>query len=227
MSFRFAYLALALVLGGLGCLGFVAVGHGRRPAQPAPPRLHGRTSFDVSRQIARKASAAAPAGTTVVAERPAAMHLAGLQLPVGQTLVQMALAPADVLYQVCGDGPGCALRESPSASREVLLRRLTLGLAAATFSAPHAPQRVLVGLPSGAGQLWLVVYDRAGVDPATLAAARSLLRRAPGRRADAALLSRLTDGRTFAVSGQVVSEDGGLIAVLQPRPCMDAACPGA
>jgi hypothetical protein len=239
MSFRIVYAFLALVLGATLAVGTFALGRGTRhpAATHAAPAPRGTTSFQVSSDIAKRVTAHEPAGLEaglmpkVLAMRLSQLRLSGLQVPLSQGAVQLMLAPDDVVYQICGHGPECSLTEAPSTSREIVLRRVALDLAVETFSAPHAPQRVLVSLPAQSGQLWLVYYDRAGLNAALLVKARLMLQRlsapkARMRNGDAVLLSQLTDGRTFAVSGQVTNEDGDVIDILQQRACMDVACPG-
>lgn len=243
-GFRVAYVFLVVALGGMLALGALSLsararGHRASVAEPLPPPS-GRTSFEVSKTIAKRMTRAMPAGLepnrspVVAPERPEAIHLAALQVQTEQGAIQLSVATDDVVYQICGHGSQCSLLGSPARSRELALRQVALDLAVQSFTAPHAPQRVLVSLPAVPGQLWFVVFDRSSLKADALDRAGALLGRLAGARhegrmpaADARQLSALTDGHTFAVAQQVPNEDGDVIDVIQPRGCMDASCPAS
>jgi hypothetical protein len=234
-KFWLVYLALAAALAGVVGLG-VHTATGIESAQKKKVTAgwqpkQAPTTIALSRSIARhytalKLKGFEPKGSPVVeARRAAELKISGLQIPVGNATAQLAIPPTDLVYEVCGLGKECAFVSPPTSKRELLLRRLALGIVVDTFSSSRAPKHALVLLPGA-----LVFYGRDEFSDASLRTSRALLTRLgkakhPSAR-DVRALFELTNGSAFELAGQVVTEDQQLVLALKPRPCMDAACPG-
>jgi hypothetical protein len=231
VKFRAVYLLLVAVLVGVAFLGI----HTLTRVKPAPKhtsaRWHadGKTSLAVAQSIARhytalKLKGFEPKGWPRVEADPVSkLKIDALQIPFSSGMAQVALPPTDALYQICGQSEECAFVAPPTAERELLLRRLVLGLVVDTFTSEHVPKHVIVSLPNA-----LVVFGSDEFGDKSLRRTRSLLARVArpkARAADIKLLYQLTNGRAFELADQVVTEDQKIVLVMKPRPCMDAACP--
>jgi hypothetical protein len=235
-KFRLVYVALAAALAGVVGLG-VQTATGIESASKKEKASAGwqpkqaPTTLALSRSIAShytalKLKGFEPKGSPVVkARRAAELKISGLQIPVGNATAQLAIPPTDLVYEVCGLGKECAFVSPPTSKRELLLRRLALGIVVDTFSSPRAPKHALVLLPGA-----LVFYGRDEFSDDALRKSRALLTRLakarnPGAR-DVRTIFELTNGSAFELAGQIVTEDQKLVLALKPRACMDAVCPG-
>jgi hypothetical protein len=231
-KFRLVYLLLVAGLVGMAGLA-LHTATGVKPAkketkaswQPAGP-----TTLAVSRSIAKhytglKLKGFEPKGSPRVdARRAAELKISGLQIPFSSGTAQLSIPPSDVVYQICGQSKDCSFVAPPTTKRELLLRRLVLGIVLDTFSSPHAPKHAILSLPTA-----LVFFAHDEFSDESLRKSRLLLARIEKARkpsaSDIRLLYDLTNGRAFELADQVVTEDQKIVLAMKPRACMDAACP--
>jgi len=236
-KFRFVYLLLTAAAVAVVGLGVYTVTSLEPAKKKAAAEWHptGVAPFAVTRSIASHYTALKLKGfepttsPTVTAARPADLKLAALLIPFPGAKVLVAIPPKDAVYQICGHDEGCALVSPPTVKRELLLRRLVLGMALDTFASARPPKHMLVAMPTFAGSAWFVFYARDEFSDQRIHAARALLARLERTRhpaaQDVAQLLRFTNDHTYEPQDQVFTEDANRLLVLAPRPCMDSACP--
>ena len=166
-----------------------------------------------------------PSGNQLVGVRGGSLELAGLPVTIAlqeQGSVKI-LDDKGVLFNLCGLGPNCAIKEGkPTVARSLVLRREALELALYTFRYISNVDQVVVILPPRKGQKpTYAMFFRRGDVSASLD--RPLAATLPGNppvppkvpKAQQLFIDRLTSGNLFAFTPQE-GGDAHVYLVLSP-----------